>query len=100
MSLCRSLHNSRADTDVMCTPANVRSATQTSSAVRRRRNSNDFTIDYSLDDDLVISRPTDTLPITPGARKRLKMSCEVIADRHGIDKEELQPFTEVCCFFP
>jgi hypothetical protein len=106
MSLCRDLRNTRTPARSTSTSNDGNtsapgqrqlaygSVTPTPSrGVRRRRDSND--LDYNLDDDLVITRPAGTAPITPGTTKRLKASCEDTARLFDVDADQLRSFAEV-----
>ena len=97
MSLFRDLRNSRAstssNTDPTSTPATARSITQSGSILHQHRDSNDF--EYGLDDILTRSSAS-TFPITPGAKKHLKTSCDDVAHRYDVDVDELKVFAEVC----
>lgn len=61
---------------------------------RRHRDSNEF--DLNLEDDIVITRPAGTIPITPATRKRLKVSCKDAARLFDVDPHQLVMFAEVC----
>ena len=59
---------------------------------RRRRDDEDY---YNFEDDIVITRPAGTVPITPRTSKRLKASSEDIAQLYDVDPQRLAPFAEV-----
>ena len=107
MSLCRDIRNAR-------TSANASNIPHTSVSNRsqlygfmaslmtptplggtcRRRDSND--VDFNFQDDLIISRPAGTAPITPATRKHLKVSCEEAMHHFDMDPSQLTSFAEVC----
>lgn len=109
MSLCRDIRNSRTsapstnDGDGNLTrnlgseqrQLFFGSPTPTPShGLRRRRMSNDF--DRGLEDDVIMTRPAGTVPITPGTTKRLKASCDDTARLFDVDANQLKSFAEVC----
>lgn len=59
---------------------------------RRRRNDEDC---YNFEDDVVITKPAGTVPITPRTSKRLKISSEEIALLYDVDPQRLADFAEV-----
>ena len=107
MSLCRDIRNARTSADasnITRTSASDHSQLYGSMAplmtptpsggMRCHRDSDD--VDFNLQDDIIITRPAGTAPITPATRKRLKASCEDAARHFDVDPDQLTSFAEVC----
>jgi hypothetical protein len=69
------------------------STTTPTCGTRRCRDDDEY---YNFEDDIVITRPAGTFPITPGMSKHLKTSSEDIAHHYEVDPQQLVPFVEVC----
>jgi hypothetical protein len=110
MSLCCNICNSRttalsADNDNNLTHMTASDSrmlgllmTPTpSGGTRRCRDSND--LEFNVEDNIVITRPAGTIPITPATRKHLKVSCEDAARLFNVDAQQLIMFAEACYVF-